>query len=535
MAIASSRRWNVYHGLGLLAAASTPLVLWVLVKRRRKAGLAFRTALIPILRSQVEATEGEGGWQVVEFLPELRPVVLAWESHPAPERPNVWHGPPPHHPQVEVIHVSANDPPYHPSASYDRDTKSSAKYDPHPGRGRSGHATGSESRGSASRNNWDNEAERCSTPRNDARHQPAAFPQAGASAACSAESSSRPPAERSSAPGACSSRGASVSSPPSKVSRLEEAKQLADRLIRIDRGRSQYKWIQAFELEEHFQVKHLESKKRTIALRLHPDKVDDEVAKYCGGHDRVKQAYHFMDEAYKAAKQWLDEKEHNRLPPWERPPWFSSRQAAPKAPAPPSFPKVASAKDSVRSPSSEPDSSERGELLALLQDRRKVEKVVVCFISKQRKEAEALKFNRALIDPAVQAAKPKSAALSGDWRDVGRGLLGHQFPFPWRRMEHEREIALRPKTRWELLTFELNEGRTACVLHRDGKWLSFDRSCPHAGIDLLGGDVEDLSELGAGVVVACPAHTYLFDPIVGTCLWDASRGLPETPPLQTYE
>ena len=22
------------------------------------------------------------------------------------------------------------------------------------------------------------------------------------------------------------------------------------------------------------------------------------------------------------------------------------------------------------------------------------------------------------------------------------------------------------------------------------------------------------------VVVACPAHTYLFDPIVGTCLWD---------------
>eukprot|EP00439_Symbiodinium_sp_Y106_P065173 s1678_g10.t1 len=274
----------------------------------------------------------------VEFLPELRPVVLAWESHPAPERPNVWDGPPPRHPQVEVIHVSANDPPYHPSASYDRDTKSSARYDPHPGRGRSGHATGSESRGSASRNNWDKEAERCSTPRNDARHQPAAFPKAGASAAYSAESSSRPPAERSSAPGACSSRGASVSSPPSKVSRLEEAKQLADRLIRIDRGRSQYKWIQAFELEEHFQVKHLESKKRTIALRLHPDKVDDEVAKYCGGHDRVKQAYHFMDEAYKAAKQWLDEKEHNRLPPWERPPWFS-RQAAPKAPAPPSFPK----------------------------------------------------------------------------------------------------------------------------------------------------------------------------------------------------
>ena len=28
------------------------------------------------------------GFREVEFLPELRPVVLAWESHPAPERPN---------------------------------------------------------------------------------------------------------------------------------------------------------------------------------------------------------------------------------------------------------------------------------------------------------------------------------------------------------------------------------------------------------------------------------------------------------------
>eukprot|EP00913_Durusdinium_trenchii_P029438 g27594.t1 len=46
---------------------------------------------------------------------------------------------------------------------------------------------------------------------------------------------------------------------------------------------------------------------------------------------------------------------------------------------------------------------------------------------------------------------------------------------------------------------------------------------------------QDLSELDAGVVIACPAHTYLFDPIHGTCLWDATRGLPETPPLQTYE
>ncbi|CAL1173123.1 unnamed protein product [Cladocopium goreaui] len=87
-----------------------------------------------------------------------------------------------------------------------------------------------------------------------------------------------------------------------------------------------------------------------------------------------------------------------------------------------------------------------------------------------------------------------------------------------------------------MLPFCLEPGLEACVLYKDGKWLAFNRSCPHAGIDLLvGGDIEDLSELNAGVVVGCPAHTYLFDPVVGTCLWDASRGLPETPPLQTYE
>ncbi|CAK9077598.1 Rieske (2Fe-2S) protein, partial [Durusdinium trenchii] len=88
---------------------------------------------------------------------------------------------------------------------------------------------------------------------------------------------------------------------------------------------------------------------------------------------------------------------------------------------------------------------------------------------------------------------------------------------------------------WEILPFD-SEGHEACVLHRNGQWLAFNRSCPHAGIDLIvGGDIEDLSELDAGVVIACPAHTYLFDPIHGTCLWDATRGLPETPPLQTYE
>ncbi|CAJ1406787.1 unnamed protein product [Effrenium voratum] len=104
----------------------------------------------------------------------------------------------------------------------------------------------------------------------------------------------------------------------------------------------------------------------------------------------------------------------------------------------------------------------------------------------------------------------------------------------WQLVGHRSDLTEGPGG-WDVLPFCLEPGREACVLHRAGAWLGFARSCPHAGIDLLGGDIEDMSEMGIDVVVACPAHTYLFDPVQGTCLWDASRGLPETPPLQTYE
>lgn len=64
-------------------------------------------------------------------------------------------------------------------------------------------------------------------------------------------------------------------------------------------------------------------------------------------------------------------------------------------------------------------------------------------------------------------------------------------------------------------------------------WIAFNTACPHAGIDLLSGEIEDL---GSGPVIACPAHTYLFDATTGTCLWDSSRQMPpSTPPMKTFE
>eukprot|EP00929_Paragymnodinium_shiwhaense_P041458 TRINITY_DN21527_c0_g1_i1.p1 TRINITY_DN21527_c0_g1~~TRINITY_DN21527_c0_g1_i1.p1 ORF type:complete len:209 (-),score=37.83 TRINITY_DN21527_c0_g1_i1:450-1076(-) len=75
----------------------------------------------------------------------------------------------------------------------------------------------------------------------------------------------------------------------------------------------------------------------------------------------------------------------------------------------------------------------------------------------------------------------------------------------------------------------------ACALRRekDGLWVAFQRACPHAGIDLLAGDLEDL---GNGPIVSCPAHAYLFDATTGRCLWDAGRnGPPCTDSLQAYD
>lgn len=100
---------------------------------------------------------------------------------------------------------------------------------------------------------------------------------------------------------------------------------------------------------------------------------------------------------------------------------------------------------------------------------------------------------------------------------------------------------------WEALTFfthgdgtvKEGDGEGACALLELGgesgrrNCVAFARGCPHAGIDLLGGDVEDL---GSGPIIACPAHTYLFDATTGSCLWDASRcAPPSTPAMRTFD
>eukprot|EP00933_Yihiella_yeosuensis_P038697 TRINITY_DN32621_c0_g1_i1.p1 TRINITY_DN32621_c0_g1~~TRINITY_DN32621_c0_g1_i1.p1 ORF type:complete len:209 (-),score=42.24 TRINITY_DN32621_c0_g1_i1:91-717(-) len=106
----------------------------------------------------------------------------------------------------------------------------------------------------------------------------------------------------------------------------------------------------------------------------------------------------------------------------------------------------------------------------------------------------------------------------------------------WQLVGRRSELTPGPSG-WEALSFQDNKGRDSCVLYSLGRWVAFARSCPHAGIDLLGGDVEDLAgEFGARVVLSCPAHAYLFDAHSGRCLWDPVRtGPPETASLQTYE
>ena len=94
---------------------------------------------------------------------------------------------------------------------------------------------------------------------------------------------------------------------------------------------------------------------------------------------------------------------------------------------------------------------------------------------------------------------------------------------------------------WDALLFNAADGGDACALAEIGesttagkkrRWVAFSRACPHAGIDLISADVEDM---GSRFVIACPAHTYLWDATTGSCLWDTSRIPPTTPSLRTFE
>jgi len=101
----------------------------------------------------------------------------------------------------------------------------------------------------------------------------------------------------------------------------------------------------------------------------------------------------------------------------------------------------------------------------------------------------------------------------------------------WRRLAHTSDF-FDVNAGWKAYPFE-HDSVKCVAMYRDGKCVAFSRTCPHAGIDLVGGDLEDLGE---GIVIACPAHSFLFDAATGLCLWDASRGgAPTTPALLTFD
>ena len=254
----------------------------------------------------------------VEHLPGLRPVELCWNVMPKDfkkrkdERPNVWpDGPPPPAPKFEWL--------IGPAADAMRQE-----------RGRAGRDRASEPGGSA--------AERCSAPSGGRSGTTAADGARGN--VRSTESPSWPRAVDGSTFAAAAAAARSSPGPkevePPKENRLQETKSFVDRMLKIKNKQRNHKWIEVFELEEGFDPKLLESKKRTYALRLHPDKVDESVANYCGGQDKVLEAYHFMDDAFKEAKVWLDNHAKDLNPPWERPAWYRRPSATPQA-----FPKAA--------------------------------------------------------------------------------------------------------------------------------------------------------------------------------------------------
>eukprot|EP00746_Dinoflagellata_sp_MGD_P136643 gnl/MRDRNA2_/MRDRNA2_70541_c0_seq1.p1 gnl/MRDRNA2_/MRDRNA2_70541_c0~~gnl/MRDRNA2_/MRDRNA2_70541_c0_seq1.p1 ORF type:complete len:212 (+),score=37.37 gnl/MRDRNA2_/MRDRNA2_70541_c0_seq1:45-680(+) len=100
--------------------------------------------------------------------------------------------------------------------------------------------------------------------------------------------------------------------------------------------------------------------------------------------------------------------------------------------------------------------------------------------------------------------------------------------------------------RWEVILADSQDTglpKDIMVLRRAGcdELFAVQRACPHAGIDLLGGDIEALpigceSSTKCSPKIACPAHTYIFDVRSGQCIWDAGRTQPaETPPLARFK
>jgi len=117
--------------------------------------------------------------------------------------------------------------------------------------------------------------------------------------------------------------------------------------------------------------------------------------------------------------------------------------------------------------------------------------------------------------------RPRRHWARSEWWYVGRHSQLQPGPVGWKKLEFAAD------------RMGLWGGAAVCRRDSDGKWVAFMRACPHAGIDLLAGDIEDLGE---GPIINCPAHSYLFNASTGSCLWDASRGGPPTTPhLAVFE
>jgi len=75
--------------------------------------------------------------------------------------------------------------------------------------------------------------------------------------------------------------------------------------------------------------------------------------------------------------------------------------------------------------------------------------------------------------------------------------------------------------------FHVSEGEASGITvfrARDGTVSAVETACPHAGHRLSNGhacdpaDIEDLGGAGLGVLVQCPAHSYVYDTRTGVCV-----------------
>ena len=88
--------------------------------------------------------------------------------------------------------------------------------------------------------------------------------------------------------------------------RAQAAKRLVDRVLQAHGSvLGRHKYLEILQLQSGLCDSELDRKKQQLMLLLHPDKVDDVVAKLCGGRQRVRQAFNLVEAAFNDAQMWL--------------------------------------------------------------------------------------------------------------------------------------------------------------------------------------------------------------------------------------